>query len=630
MKLGIPAAALFVFLTTAGMISAEESVFFNPYTEYLEDTAASITFDEIKKKNHSFRKTENHYRFGYRDSVFWIRFRSQDIPSVSDPVLRIEYARLRKVTVFTPRGDGWDATETGVYIPPETREIRHRFIVIPLRTEAAPPDSWWYIRIHTSGEMTFPLFVSSFEDFRKTDSGIQFYNGGFYGSLAVLTAFNFFLFIFLKDKSYFYYIAALIFTMLHLLMMDGYLYSMAGFGPQPWADFFSSVTVVLTHISILLFVNEFLMLRRQSRKLYRLSGLIILSDLAGLIPFAAGWIRLSNTWIVFNFLLIIILTVTAVIQSLRYGFRPARFFLYAVILPVIFNLTEMMPFFGLDVQILFGRYSLTKISTLGMLTVFAIALADRINTLRGELREIESEFSTARRIQDTIMPETRRRITPAENVSVFAVCQSMRSVGGDFFQIESLSPSMAGILIADVAGHGIPAAIVASMVKSSFTLQESVLHIPEYTLKGMNRYLCTHVTNNFVTAQYITIDTGLMQVRAAAGGHPGFFHCSAEGQICRNYKPSGIPLGIDLNSSFRETVLSVGPGDRLFLFTDGVFETENREGRELSLERLEDYIKSSLKKTPEEFSEGLLKLLKQWRGGTGITDDITYIIIDIS
>ncbi|HWC16904.1 MAG TPA: SpoIIE family protein phosphatase, partial [Terriglobales bacterium] len=134
-----------------------------------------------------------------------------------------------------------------------------------------------------------------------------------------------------------------------------------------------------------------------------------------------------------------------------------------------------------------------------------------------QLSQIQKELDVARRIQLSILP------TPFPNSANFHVAVRyvpMTSVAGDFYDYVLTEDDQAGLLIADVSGHGVPAALIASMVKLAAASQRGTASDPSQFLLGMNTVLCGNTQSQFVTAAYVHLDSRSRQLRYSAAGHP--------------------------------------------------------------------------------------------------------------
>src|SRR5262249_59175459 len=130
---------------------------------------------------------------------------------------------------------------------------------------------------------------------------------------------------------------------------------------------------------------------------------------------------------------------------------------------------------------------------------------------------VQRQLETARDIQRSLLPG---RIPMPRGLDVAVRYVPAAAVAGDIYDFVEIGPSCIGILVADVMGHGIPAALVASMAKLAFSLQIERAHDPSAVLTSMNQILCGQLQGSYVTAVYAVVDTNAGRVTLAHAGHP--------------------------------------------------------------------------------------------------------------
>jgi serine phosphatase RsbU (regulator of sigma subunit) len=186
------------------------------------------------------------------------------------------------------------------------------------------------------------------------------------------------------------------------------------------------------------------------------------------------------------------------------------------------------------------------------------------------------------------------------------------------------------VLIADVAGHGVGAALIASMVKVAFAGQSAHIADPAKLLSEVNVALCGKFDEQYVTAAYVYIDCERNTVRYAGGGHPPLMLASRAGGAVRRVEENGPILGMFAEAPYTAIEIPFEPGDRLFLYTDGAFEAMNSSFEEYGKGRVEQFLKSHLTMSPDSLSSAFLADLSQWSGHAqgGQDDDITFVVLD--
>src|ERR1035438_964326 len=178
----------------------------------------------------------------------------------------------------------------------------------------------------------------------------------------------------------------------------------------------------------------------------------------------------------------------------------------------------------------------------------------------------------ATRIQKTILP---REVPFLENANVAVRYAPMADVAGDLYDFVTYNPCCMGVLVADVMGHGVPAALVASMVKVAVSTQCRSDGGPASIISGLNTVLCKEAREQYVTATYLYLDTASGIGRHAAGAHPSPFLWRRRAQTLEKLGDSGLLLGVRANETYDESEFNFERGDRLLLYTDGLTEAEN-------------------------------------------------------
>jgi serine phosphatase RsbU (regulator of sigma subunit) len=181
-----------------------------------------------------------------------------------------------------------------------------------------------------------------------------------------------------------------------------------------------------------------------------------------------------------------------------------------------------------------------------------------------------------------------------------------------------------GVLGADVTGHGVPAALVASMVKLAFTTQSDHAAHPARVLTAMNRAVDRNVEGAFVTAVYAVLDSERRVITVANAGHFSVLVCRADGTE-REGAQRGFMLGLTAAASYSKEEVPLRPGDRVLLYTDGLTETQNPRGEFVDGERLAAWMVSASGLDARGLADSLLSHLERWRGGPSFDDDVTFV-----
>lgn len=261
--------------------------------------------------------------------------------------------------------------------------------------------------------------------------------------------------------------------------------------------------------------------------------------------------------------------------------------------------------------------------------LFSLAYVAMQRVYAGERRltAIENELAIARQLQFSILPTTTPRI---RNLRVSAAYEPMTAVAGDFYEFLPADEYRAGFLVADVSGHGVPAALFASMVKVAAQSAAEHSGDPGELLRRMRDILSGHLQGQFVSAAYLWIDTETGRARYSAAGHPPLF-CwrAAEGSLDR-IESNGTLLGVPLDDDFPVAEIAFSPGDRFLLYTDGITEPENQAGEAFGDRQIERILRDGQSQPAAELSGRILAQLRSWQPASAPQqDDLTLIVIDL-
>jgi phosphoserine phosphatase RsbU/P len=238
-----------------------------------------------------------------------------------------------------------------------------------------------------------------------------------------------------------------------------------------------------------------------------------------------------------------------------------------------------------------------------------------------QLGDIQKELEVAKRIQLSILPAA---FPNSANFQVAASYVPMTSVAGDFYDFIVANDTQAGLLIADVSGHGVPAALIASMVKLAATSQRANAADPSALLAGMNAALCGNTQSQFVTAAYVHLDCVSKSLQYSAAGHPPML-LLRNGNVLE-VAENGLMLAAFDFAAYKNAIIALEAGDRLLLYTDGLIEAANVHGDFFGQESLSAVLRKTSALAPADAASQIIASVQQW--STSQDDDLTILICD--
>ena len=256
-----------------------------------------------------------------------------------------------------------------------------------------------------------------------------------------------------------------------------------------------------------------------------------------------------------------------------------------------------------------------------------LVLLDR---LKAAYEAADYELKVVADIQKSLLPRRPPRIP---TMALAAYYQTSNRAGGDYYDFFPLSDGKWGVLIADVSGHGTPAAVLMAVTHSLAHTYEGPPTPPGAMLNYVNAHLTRLYTNEsdtFVTAFYGVYDPADRTLNYASAGHnpPRLKRCD-DGTLASLDGARGLPLGVSSAESYHEQKRQLTPGDQLVLYTDGITEAEGPSGELFGTERL-DQVLENCSVTASDLLQAVLDAVNAFTDGRPAADDRTLLVAKIS
>jgi serine phosphatase RsbU (regulator of sigma subunit) len=236
----------------------------------------------------------------------------------------------------------------------------------------------------------------------------------------------------------------------------------------------------------------------------------------------------------------------------------------------------------------------------------------------------EADFAQARAIQQTLLPREMPRIA---KLDLSGVWQPARTMGGDYYDLLKLGEHELAVCIGDVAGKGMPAALLMSGLQAA--VRASASNSPRDLCERVRRVVVSSLSGGrFVTFFYATVDTAAMTLRWCNAGHNAPILARADGTVVR-LAEGGPAISRLFRDPYEERELALRPGDRLVLFTDGVSEAMDGKGELFGEQRIEELAAGARHLDAHELQKTIVEASTQFSGGE-IEDDVTLVVVGVA
>ncbi|MBI1980150.1 MAG: PAS domain S-box protein [Methylocystis sp.] len=264
----------------------------------------------------------------------------------------------------------------------------------------------------------------------------------------------------------------------------------------------------------------------------------------------------------------------------------------------------------------------------GRITHFVSVHADISE--RRRIEESRHELEIAKQIQLSLLPGAPMR-TP--QMEIAGICAPATHVGGDYFDYFE-NAGVADVVIADVSGHSVGAALIMTEVRSTLRAETrratNALSGPADLLRDLNALLHDDLfaSDLFITMFYCRFLPQTRMLQYANAGHNPPLLLRTGHSACAQLDAEGLVLGVRRGVDFEERSVELAPGDRLMLYTDGITETQNRQGEFFGLERLSNAFRRHRALSPEALIKAALDDVGAFRGAAPATDDVAMVVME--
>jgi serine phosphatase RsbU (regulator of sigma subunit) len=244
------------------------------------------------------------------------------------------------------------------------------------------------------------------------------------------------------------------------------------------------------------------------------------------------------------------------------------------------------------------------------------------NARQAERARIEQDMRTAQHIQQSLLPKEAPTLAGWRFTPYYKPAQE---VGGDFYDFIQLDGDRLGIVIGDVSGKGVPAALVMAIARTMLRTASQTSTSPGEVLAQVNDLISTDLTQGmFVTCFYALLEPASGLLRYANAGHDLPYRCWRKGATA--LRATGMPLGLMPGSHYDEFAVTLEPDDTVLFYSDGLVEAHNAQSEMFSFPRLERLLREQ--SDPVSLIDVLLRELGSFTGaGWEQEDDVTLVTV---
>jgi serine phosphatase RsbU (regulator of sigma subunit) len=240
-----------------------------------------------------------------------------------------------------------------------------------------------------------------------------------------------------------------------------------------------------------------------------------------------------------------------------------------------------------------------------------------------EHQRVQRDLAMAHQIQHQMLPDV---FPDVPGLALAATTLPTRGIGGDFYDVVRLERHRVGLLLGDVAGTGIQAALEMARLMGDFRACVRACAEPQGVMQTLNRWWCQRHTrvSSFVTVQYVVLDLAARRLQFICAGHPPILRRRANGHVEPLGAAPNIPLGIEERFPYYQETCTFAPGDTLLLYSDGVYERQSPQGERLGLPRLQELL-SAAPTHPEAILHTIHTALTTFGDVRRLHDDTTLL-----
>jgi serine phosphatase RsbU (regulator of sigma subunit) len=244
-------------------------------------------------------------------------------------------------------------------------------------------------------------------------------------------------------------------------------------------------------------------------------------------------------------------------------------------------------------------------------------------------REQERELQIAKDIQLGLLPAKVPQLT---GIALAGACVPAHQVGGDYYDYLQRGDKLLDLVIADVSGHNVGAALLMAETRTFIQARSQGIHRASDIMSALNEFFYEDLTRAelFITMFYLIYDADSRRLSFASAGHNPPFVWRTGSRSCERLDAEGLILGIRRRVDFEEKQVQLYPGDVLLLYTDGITEAENQDSEFFGEERLAALFAEYHHQAPQQIIDNLLQQVRLFTGVHHFNDDVSLVVMQVA
>ncbi|WP_167884241.1 7TM diverse intracellular signaling domain-containing protein [Leptospira idonii] len=633
------------------------------------DADKSKTIEEISLLKESDFEIYKDLNLGFSQNAYWIRIVLMNESDLTKKwYLEVGHPVLDHVDLYIPRANGsYLVKKEGDSHLFRERAIKYRNFVFDLEASSLPNPKGknvYFLRVESESTVSVPLTILSELSFTNQIVYEQFVFGIYYGLIFVMVLYNLFLFFAVRDLSYFFYVIYIACFGLLQMSLNGLAFQFVWPDSVWLASYAPTFLIPLLPITVLLFTRYFLLTSQNSPIIDKFLKFSLI--LGSILTVVSLFVKISTiiSILAIYAMLNVPIVLGAAMNSLASGYRPAMYYLIAWLTLLTGGILYGLKSFGLLPAVFITNYGLQIGAALEVI-LLSFALASRINTIKQEKEEaqakalemqtlltdsyksinvkleqiveertrdlndslklMKADLAMAQKLQQRTLPKLDFE---AKTLSIFTYYLPMAEIGGDFYDIHELAPGHFRFFLVDATGHGVQAALLTMAIKAEYESLKNIRSKPSHILEILNDECIRKYRsmNMIFSAILADIDLNEKTLSFSSAGHPP--QIIRQSSVTSPLKAQGRIIGLKKDVSYQAVDVPISSGDRIFFFSDGVFEEFDQNRKEFGEER----VFSCLSKNDpiDRVAEDLISEVKHYVGPRGLQDDLTLLTIEVN